>query len=662
MISFRDISVKFKILCLVILPTFAYLFVSLVLLSELWDKANKANELGRQIDVFSSISQLKSAVEKERDLATSYLGGGNDILDFELQVQYLDKLYVEFSNKFDHSSISIALREQVHVGIFQLSEIRQLVSEIESSDEELDAESIIIEYEDAINPLLTVEQVVALSVSLKGIGKYLLSIVSLEEAKSDLGKNQGLIAGVLAEDEPLDSDLLNIMFSYKENVNHTLVSHSLAVSEHSKALIDNFRTEVHWDVVNDVFDVLIDSAEFGEYGVLPKEYLKFSQLAINDFSNLISFELEAHRKTADDLSSINKELMIASVSAIIIVGLVILVVGNFVSNMVIQPVSLMVQVMEKIDQTGDLTLRVPVNSEDEIGRSNQVFNELLAAIQSTLKQVNSASSKVLSSTTTMQTELRFTSEMSSAQQTSTEQISTSVREIASGAGNVADIAEKVAGVSQIVDDQSTKGLDIIEKTKAAIVDLSSEVSEVVVLVQDVEACSKEIGTILNVIKDISDQTNLLALNAAIEAARAGESGRGFAVVADEVRTLAARTNDSASQIQNTIERLLAGVAKAVEAVNLSKTKGEEGVTQTAEATTTLTSIVTEIENLVISIHEIASASQEQSFATREISGHLEDILEQSKNTNTATERSNSLCKETIALTNELESYLHRFKV
>ncbi len=88
-----------------------------------------------------------------------------------------------------------------------------------------------------------------------------------------------------------------------------------------------------------------------------------------------------------------------------------------------------------------------------------------------------------------------------------------------------------------------------------LIKLFTNLSDASGAVEKLSQDSQEVGSVLDVIMNISEQTNLLALNAAIEAARAGESGRGFAVVADEVRTLASRTQKSAVEIESMIKKL-----------------------------------------------------------------------------------------------------------
>ena len=146
--------------------------------------------------------------------------------------------------------------------------------------------------------------------------------------------------------------------------------------------------------------------------------------------------------------------------------------------------------------------------------------------------------------------------------------------------------------------ESTHESDLLVKESGhRISALTSQLKDGGDSIRDLEIKSKQIGEVLGVIKNIAEHTNLLALNAAIEAARAGESGRGFAVVADEVRSLAVRTHESTSEIEEIINAVQSGVSLAVKIMDDSIEEANKVSEQSTVVNESLDSINEQIINI-----------------------------------------------------------------
>jgi methyl-accepting chemotaxis protein len=248
------------------------------------------------------------------------------------------------------------------------------------------------------------------------------------------------------------------------------------------------------------------------------------------------------------------------------------------------------------------------------------------------------------------------------QKTETELVATAMHEMTATVQEVARNTEQASSAAQQADQDSNAGNDVVTQTVQAINDLSQDVEQASSVIEQLKGDSVNIGSVLDVIKSVAEQTNLLALNAAIEAARAGEQGRGFAVVADEVRTLAQRTQESTSEIENLIEVLQIGAEKAVKTMNNSRDRARLTVDQAERAGQSLAAITQAVSTISEMNSHIATAAQQQGSVTEEISrniGNINDISEQNAH---ASEQTAEASHELARLGERLRSLVSQFRI
>ena len=207
----------------------------------------------------------------------------------------------------------------------------------------------------------------------------------------------------------------------------------------------------------------------------------------------------------------------------------------------------------------------------------------------------------------------------------TTQVVTAMNEMSSTAESVAQSASQTAEFTRVTNDEAEQSKLVVASAVRSVADLIEEVESMAKSIQAMNEDSQKIGSVLMVIGEIADQTNLLALNAAIEAARAGEQGRGFAVVADEVRALAARTQQSTSEINNMLDNLNEGTRTVVKAMDDTKLRCQE----TAETTENVNESLDRMVNSIVRINdlglEIATAASQQNAVTEEVSRNMTTI-------------------------------------
>ncbi|MGB5145941.1 MAG: PAS domain-containing methyl-accepting chemotaxis protein [Porticoccaceae bacterium] len=299
---------------------------------------------------------------------------------------------------------------------------------------------------------------------------------------------------------------------------------------------------------------------------------------------------------------------------------------------------------------------------DEIGALILANRMLNANLQTVLVRVLEASEVISDAGRQTATAVTQTNRAVQQQQSQTDQVATAMNEMTATVQEVARNAGQAAGVAAAADDQAARGAEIVAGAGTRMHALVQEVERTAAVVGTLEADSVQIGSIVNMIREITDQTNLLALNAAIEAARAGEHGRGFAVVADEVRTLAGRTRKSTADIQEMVERLQSGSRDAVKVMEAGRTQAREAMDQVQQAVSAFGSITGAIREITDINAQIASAAQEQSAVAEEINRNINNISAMAAETSGASQGASQHTARVAETTLELVARLQSFRV
>ncbi|PKG81586.1 methyl-accepting chemotaxis protein [Colwellia sp. 75C3] len=293
-----------------------------------------------------------------------------------------------------------------------------------------------------------------------------------------------------------------------------------------------------------------------------------------------------------------------------------------------RPILVLKETITALSQgNGDLTQRLNVDSNDDLGQIADGVNRFIESLQSMMLEIKEATTALNGNVHTLKDQSEHNTAILDGHVQETEQVVTAIEEMNSTAGSM---ASDIANVALLTDNANNAGRDSMHTVTQAQETISELVSDVDNSVESVSEMSNKtdgINSILSVIGGIADQTNLLALNAAIEAARAGEQGRGFAVVADEVRNLASRTKSSTDEIESALASLLKGNQTVVDSMSVTKERCQKAATGAGEVSISLdemTGIVSEINNLST---QVAAAAEEQSNVTHEVSKNMATISE-----------------------------------
>lgn len=388
----------------------------------------------------------------------------------------------------------------------------------------------------------------------------------------------------------------------------------------------------------------------------------FAHKARSSFEALVEAEeltrSDLQRAAIDAMATMKQQLVGIIVISFLIAGLLLFMITRTILN----SITTLRDSVESIERDSDLTKRINITTQDELGFLAHSFNSMLDKFHTSIQEVSKTSRQLAKSANEMSLVTAQSADSVQTQRHELDMVATAMNEMTATVVEVAKNAADAADAAQHTDNQSQAGLIVVNNTVNSIVGLASEIEHATVVVKNLDADSNQIGTILDVIKSIAQQTNLLALNAAIEAARAGEQGRGFAVVADEVRTLAGRTQTSTEEIQRMIEKLQGGAKQAVQVMLDSQQYADDSVEQAKSAGEVLQNITAAVSTITDMNRQIATAAEEQSAVSEEINCNIVNINVAADETSQGAKSTSAESEKLAQMAQRLSDLVQTFKI
>ena len=420
------------------------------------------------------------------------------------------------------------------------------------------------------------------------------------------------------------------------------------------------------------------SLDIGRAGGVLDQHFEYIQAQHRLYSNIATLAKEINQ-AMDLVGNFNKQAnsqmstTIATadmtytevVTKAIIIGIAVIllaiIVGWYLARSVRRPLMAILKTLEALT-TGNMTQRTETSAFIEFSQLSHHINMLAQNLQQILTQISHTSAELSTVATENHTTTAEAKQRLNNQRQQTASAATAMVEMEHSVTDVSKNIQITMERVNEVEQASATGREVMTSNINTAHQLSTRLDESVHAVEQLQKMSSNIGSILDVIRNIADQTNLLALNAAIEAARAGEQGRGFAVVADEVRVLAKRTTDSTAEIEAMIKNLQTSSGQAMNMMQSCVIEMDNSISLASNANSSME----EIQAIIIEISDmssqIAQAAEEQRCTTTEIARSLEDISHIADNSYNTMEEMADTGVKLEHLATEQNTLVSRFKL
>lgn len=381
----------------------------------------------------------------------------------------------------------------------------------------------------------------------------------------------------------------------------------------------------------------------------------------------VGWSVVVENKRSDALQPI-----VQLITMMIVVSLIMMIVSffaaRFLASKLVGPLVEMADESARFAQ-GDLTGRIPVRTNDEIGKTAAAFNNMAEKMHEIIKNINGAAENVGHSAGSLNLNAQQSAEaagnvaetvsqVAEGMSTQAENITAARNSVDVFFGTIKEMKKNTDSINNASDETAVaaqSGAEMMTDAVNKMKDIETSVARTAETIRVLSENSRAIGSIVDTIVAIADQTNLLALNAAIEAASAGEAGRGFNVVAGEVRKLAEESQKAAVEIKNKIESIQSDTDDAIKTMEAGSKDVQAGTTSINAVGEQFKAIQTRINDIKSQVNTFQTAAGSISNAAESIVASVKQIDEVSKTTSKHTETISAAAEEQSAATEEIAS-------
>ena len=651
---FKNIPLSFKLLLILLSPLLGFLWLASLYVTDSYQTLRQMEETVEASTAAQKISQLITALQRERGASGVFLGS---------QGRTMSRRLPGLRQATDEALGAVQALAGRSDG--RIAEALRALEGLKATRGQIDSFAITnlesgARFTKVIQSLINFTHAQEASVAEVELARALGGLNQFIEMKERAGRERAMLGVVFSQDR-FDAALLA---SFSRNLGEFSAysdGFRRAASERFSRLLDEKLQQPSAQEVARLQRLAFEIPLGESLGVNAESWFETSTSRIDLMSELEQMLAENVRDLAVQAREEARGALWTTLAAVIVAlaavaGLSWLIIRNI--KVAVSDVNRTLLALS----ARDLTAKAVYEGKDEFGEISRNLNNMAAELQQVVQEIGNATVQVATAAEESSAVTVQTSESIERQRQGTELVVTAINEMSATVRDVAKSTSDAAELSQRLNQNTAQGRSEVQNTIDLIRQLSEQADQTAQIIGKLKNESDSISSVLDVIRGIADQTNLLALNAAIEAARAGEHGRGFAVVASEVRMLAQKTQESTGNIQDMIGNLQAGADRAARSMQETLAKAQAGASNIGRAGDLLAEIAEGVAGISDRNIQIATAAEEQSAVAEDINRNVVEINDVAIQVSAGAEQTAATSLELARLAEHQQQLVGRFKV